>query len=149
MGFIRLLVTWANHANRSQNIAIISLYCVLAFRCEIVLPARKNAVTGLCCAVTAWYGQLLACLSQKRINRYCNISVYIYYAQTEQPEIVHHQQKWYILLNIYWHILCAVLILGQPKQWTLKTEHSCSLKRQEMRKKRVDLSAWLSDTPPK
>jgi hypothetical protein len=45
----------ANRANNSrlQNIAPIALYCVLVFRCEIVLPARKNAVTGLYCAVTA------------------------------------------------------------------------------------------------
>jgi hypothetical protein len=44
-----------NHANNSrlQNIATIALYCVLAFRCEIVLPAHKNAVTGLYCAVAA------------------------------------------------------------------------------------------------
>jgi hypothetical protein len=39
--------------SRSQNIATITLYCVLAFRCKIVLPARKNAVTGLYCAVEA------------------------------------------------------------------------------------------------
>ena len=30
-----------------QNIATIALYGVLAFRCEIVLPAHKNAVMGL------------------------------------------------------------------------------------------------------
>lgn len=114
---------YTNQANRSQNIAIIALYGVLVFRCEIVLPARKSAVMGLYCVVMAWCGQSFACRSQERIHRYCNISVYIYYAQTEQPEIVHHQQTWYILLNIYWHILCAVLFLGQPKQWTLKTEH--------------------------
>ena len=37
----------ATQTDALQNIATIALYCVLAFRCEIVLPAHENAVTGL------------------------------------------------------------------------------------------------------
>jgi hypothetical protein len=39
--------------SKSQNIATIALYGVVAFRCEIVLSAHKKAVTGFYCAVTA------------------------------------------------------------------------------------------------
>jgi len=49
----------ATQEDALPNIATIALYGVLAFRCEIVLPAHKNAVTGLYCAVTAYCGQML------------------------------------------------------------------------------------------